>query len=85
MTSTQKAEASAAHIQAILEQFWKSNSQNVRLKAEVDILRSKVRSIESLLNEKERRLILLTELLDRRGQPRLPEPEPEAIEAEVSS
>lgn len=54
MSTATKAEQSAEQIQNILEAYHLANSQNVRLRAEVETLRSKVRSFESSLEEKER-------------------------------
>ena len=84
MTTSQKAEQSAQHIQTILDKFWKANSENARYRSELATLQGKLRTTESLLAEKERRLILLTELLHRRGLPES-ELEPERVETEVQA
>jgi hypothetical protein len=79
-----KAEQAAEQLQEILDAFHLAGSQNSRMRSEVATLRGKVRTLEMLLNQKEKRLILLTELLSRRReQPGLPEPEVEVLEAEI--
>ena len=51
MTTQVKSDNAAKQIQEILDAYHLANSQNVRLRAEVATLRSKVRQLESL-NEK---------------------------------